>query len=238
MTASRLARRRCPRAFTLIEVLVVVAIIALLISILLPSLRVARERSKAVACSSNLRQLGYGAVQYAGDNREYVPPVDNKKKEAEFTVGADLGRDDMRVYFPKYGATLKLWECPGAGNRVFNVDDLAATYQQTTGQRVGSAYEYIPWMYNVIYRPNEYPRYQVSSRPELRMLRLSAVKNPAAVCLMHDNDDSPQNWIPDSDDPHSSLTGGVMGFADGHCDWVIKKTWIDWTDKGRPRVRR
>jgi len=51
-------------AFTLIEVLVVVAIIALLITILLPSLRVARAEAKAVTCQSSLRQVMVGVQTY------------------------------------------------------------------------------------------------------------------------------------------------------------------------------
>ncbi|MBK8267224.1 MAG: prepilin-type N-terminal cleavage/methylation domain-containing protein [Planctomycetes bacterium] len=72
---------RCPMtkrsAFTLLELLVVVAIIALLISILLPSLSAARERGKAVQCVSNLRELSISATLYTVDFEVYPPCLDN-----------------------------------------------------------------------------------------------------------------------------------------------------------------
>jgi prepilin-type N-terminal cleavage/methylation domain-containing protein/prepilin-type processing-associated H-X9-DG protein len=64
---------RLRSAFTLIEVLVVVAIIALLIAILLPSLARAREQAKRAACASNLHQQGLGMYSYANDNRAFLP---------------------------------------------------------------------------------------------------------------------------------------------------------------------
>jgi prepilin-type N-terminal cleavage/methylation domain-containing protein/prepilin-type processing-associated H-X9-DG protein len=61
------------KAFTLIELLVVVAIIAVLIAILLPALSKARASAKGVVCQTNLRTIGLGMVQYAGDNNDIVP---------------------------------------------------------------------------------------------------------------------------------------------------------------------
>ena len=58
------------RAFTLIEVLVVVAIIALLVSILLPSLANAREQARVAVCLSNLRQLSNASNAYMQTERE------------------------------------------------------------------------------------------------------------------------------------------------------------------------
>ncbi|MBI4580174.1 MAG: type II secretion system protein [Planctomycetes bacterium] len=65
-----------PQAFTLIEVLVVVAIIALLVAILLPSLAMAREESRAVVCKTRLRELHRGHVYYAQDYPSYFPHFD------------------------------------------------------------------------------------------------------------------------------------------------------------------
>lgn len=62
-------------AFTLVELLVVVAILAILAALLLPALSAARERSKAAVCMSNLRQVGLAIQMYAGDYDGWTPPV-------------------------------------------------------------------------------------------------------------------------------------------------------------------
>jgi len=66
--------------FTLIELLVVIAIIALLMAILLPSLRLAREQARRVACAANLRNLGLALVSYIDDNEQCLPPAEARDK--------------------------------------------------------------------------------------------------------------------------------------------------------------
>lgn len=76
MTNDQRSSRRNPRtAFTLVELLVVITIIALLISILLPSLKNARHQSKTVKCLSNLKQIMTAGLLYGADdpNENVIP---------------------------------------------------------------------------------------------------------------------------------------------------------------------
>ncbi|CAN5469227.1 hypothetical protein BH10PLA1_BH10PLA1_10050 [soil metagenome] len=61
--------------FTLVELLVVIGIIAVLVSILLPTLSAAREAANTTSCASNIRQLVTASVMYWNENHGYWPPA-------------------------------------------------------------------------------------------------------------------------------------------------------------------
>jgi prepilin-type N-terminal cleavage/methylation domain-containing protein/prepilin-type processing-associated H-X9-DG protein len=65
------------RAFSLIEVLVVIGIIAILIALLLPSLIRARQHALQIKCMAQLRQVGIALTAYAGANRGHYPSWSN-----------------------------------------------------------------------------------------------------------------------------------------------------------------
>jgi len=66
-------RSRKSKGFTLIELLVVIGIISILIAMLLPSLKRAREQARFVQCQSNLRQVAMAFFMYANDNKQVGP---------------------------------------------------------------------------------------------------------------------------------------------------------------------
>jgi len=66
--------RRASRAFSLVDVMVSIAVIGVLISLLLPTLSHVRESTRRIICQSNLRQIGLGIGQYADEWDDYLAP--------------------------------------------------------------------------------------------------------------------------------------------------------------------
>ncbi len=66
---------RARRGFTLVELLVVVAIISVLAGMLLPALQKAYDSARIAQCASNLKQLSVAFTQYCGDNNDWLPPT-------------------------------------------------------------------------------------------------------------------------------------------------------------------
>ena len=98
--------RPAKSGFTLVELLVVIGIIALLISILLPSLNKARQQAKEVACSSNLRQMGLALTMYANDWK-YFPGARSRTGPGGTTYAIWPTR--LRKYM---GGNQKAFRCP------------------------------------------------------------------------------------------------------------------------------
>ena len=110
-------------AFTLVELLVVIGIIALLISILLPALSKARASAQRLVCLSNMRQVGMAVQQYTIDNNGAFPSL--------LPRGDVPGSDYWLLMIPPYlasGQMIHDWNSAARIAHFGNCPTMAATY--------------------------------------------------------------------------------------------------------------
>ena len=107
------------RAFTLVELLVVIGIIALLISILMPALRKAREQANGIACSSNVRQIMQAFLMFANDHKGRLPGSftdfnnpDTDKRAWLLNSGEPVSNAPRGGTLFRYLNTEKVYFCP------------------------------------------------------------------------------------------------------------------------------
>lgn len=167
------------RAFTLIETLIVIAIISILAAIIFPVFATAREKARSASCQSNLKQIGTAVAMYVGDYGRYpyaVDPVDKYAPEiwqgqpdAEGTRPAEM--DLLHEVLDPYIKNAELWHCPS---------DTGFDYPDE-----------IPWrLNNEPTYPSSFEKYRSSYfyRTQLAFLRLSDdfLKLPAETNLIFD----------------------------------------------------
>ena len=236
------------RAFTLVELLVVVAIIALLVSILLPALGKARESAKQSMCLSNQRTLGQAWFAYAMDNRNIVfggttrvVQIGERELAWQFSV---YHPEESWVATPQYDGTNgypqdwseELWNlCIEIGTLYPYVETVKVYRCPTKNKTVKGAYIDETRSYSIsssLYGTPYIGGGQEALEREKRTVKsLGAIKMPAArMALICQGVVTQENWGAESWNPMflggwqdvppvNHGNGTTMSFADGHAEF-------------------
>jgi prepilin-type N-terminal cleavage/methylation domain-containing protein/prepilin-type processing-associated H-X9-DG protein len=169
------------RAFTLVELLVVIGIIALLVALLLPALSKAKRQAQQVACLAHLRQVGAAFIGYAQDQRGWLPaPGAAWAPYPEDWVHWQPNRDAREGTLFRYLGDGEVLKCPaGVPERSRNL--LFA----------GTEFPAYPYSYSVNVLMTGYPQHTLTAAPGIRWKggpKFTQVLSPSQKVLVIEED--------------------------------------------------
>ena len=137
-------------AFTLLELVIVIAVIAILAALLLPALSRAKEQSRAASCQNHLHQIGLALTMYASETR-YYPSILVERTGPASNIRADNKTwvDAIQPYYP-LSWTNSSWHCPSyVANKGIIIPlppmlDVLTSYSYNYGGIIGEGWQGAP----------------------------------------------------------------------------------------------
>jgi len=230
-------RHRRTDAFTLVELLVVIAVVAILASLLLPALVGAKERAKRVACKSAIRQFIIAVHTYANDHEDQVlSGASNKPDDDHLPVISNATSNSL----VEYCGNLRIIHCPSYGDWFITQQAQRPFEEREYGYVIG-------YNYHGGHTNTPWPALSGQTGTWISPMRLT--DNPSLVLVSDLNDWSPdygQTFAPHGkngpilnggpNNPATTVTlnsaeagaaGGNVGLLDGSVSWVpVRKMLI------------
>jgi prepilin-type N-terminal cleavage/methylation domain-containing protein len=127
-----MTKRLRKAGFTLIELLVVIAIIGILATLLMPALMKAKEKANRTKCSSNLRQCGLAAIQYADDKRYFPHLKAIKELDGTTAPGNNFipGRCYQALVYFGYIDNPEIFICPSSTDQHYAMTETQKANQK------------------------------------------------------------------------------------------------------------
>ena len=204
------------KGFTLLELVVVVAIISILAALLLPALGRAKAKAQQPACMNNLRQIGLAIHMYAEDSSDAFPQATNSPP-ASFTAYTML----MKSYVGLTGTKperAKLFACPAD---TFYWDSGDGLVSQSLNQQ--ASFHYSSYGFNggnFLSGKPPAPRW-----PGISGRKLSSIKESVKTVLITEFAALlPYSWHEPTRVSHYNNAKDMVGFVDGHVSF-IKMFW-------------
>lgn len=177
-------------AFTLVELLVVIGIIAILISLLLPALGRAQEQSRRVKCLSNLRQIAQATIMYCDQNKGWFPNQGGSGASPDDWINwtkfakdpTTLNDSGLAPYLGKGDYLVNVYRCPS--------DDISTHYYHFNGAKgiaaPGNAYLFSYSMNQLLTNPGKSGVYPTEYPSSAKRLKIQQVKNSAEKIMIVD----------------------------------------------------